>query len=162
AGAGRPGAGRRGPQRRGGPVPRRGVAPRPEARTRLQRRQTHRDSPGCRATERSGHRAGGSERPGGGPRQGRAREIADGGLVLLVPKFCLGTRGQEALLRWAGVRTENSVFCQVSVRRSRASRPLVPKQSLGTRTTRTTEEKSSKAARIAALQTRLKKSAASL
>src|SRR5215470_3371367 len=53
--------------------------------------------------------------------------------VLLVPKLLLGNDRLEALLRGAGVPVEDSVLCRLSVRRSRASGPRVPKQSLGTR-----------------------------
>src|SRR5262245_59849119 len=50
----------------------------------------------------------------------------------LVPKLCLGTRRLEALLR-ERARTGASSSARASMRRSRASGPGVPKQSLGTR-----------------------------
>src|SRR5262249_33796192 len=54
-------------------------------------------------------------------------------LVSLVPKLCLGTQGLEALLR--GDRHSEGYYVSAAtlVRRSKASWPRVPKQSLGTR-----------------------------
>ncbi|MBI1916693.1 MAG: HEPN domain-containing protein [Planctomycetes bacterium] len=50
----------------------------------------------------------------------------------LVPKLCLGTQGREALLR-VSVPSRRERPLAGPAGRSRASRPCVPKQSLGTR-----------------------------
>src|SRR5438046_2075608 len=53
----------------------------------------------------------------------------------LVPKQSLGTHGREALLRGESEPDKLNYSSLLSVRRSRASGPGVPKQSLGTRET---------------------------